>query len=535
MATGDFVVVWQDDADENGLWEVMARGFNNDGSQRFRDFVVNTVSANNQVFPSVATSEIGFVVVWCDGINNGIKARGFYPNGSQRFAQLSVSRDSSTPWYGYRPRVAMASDGSFVVAWTLGDNYSSWIRAFNPDGTPRFNELEASFVDALDLSGDYYRHPGHTPGGSPDVAIAEDGSFVVGYARTSGYTYIRGFNSDGTVRFGSIPFALSERIAYNNPAISMDPSGSLIVVCECSFRDVGRTAGPKDIFVHGFGQDGARRFVSVNVSTDALGPQLRPAIAIDSSGDFVVVWEDDRDRNEYFDIRGRMFSSDGSPLGSDFQVNTVSKGQQYLPQISTDRAGRFVVVWQDDNDENGYWEILCRGISEGRRTYIADMTVNSVSTGQQVAPCVAMEASTCPITALGMARDALNMMRQIRGELLLTNSGGRRWVGLLERNARELMRIVLSDRQLLEYSRALLSKIISEVRGGPAAMIGDELLAELKHFIERIPPGSAELQLALQEAHRDLQFFCNRTIAEALRAAGDSRRSAPQFSRPMEM
>jgi hypothetical protein len=66
--SGDFVIPWQDDQDQNGVYQILARGFYSDGSERFPDFTVNEKAAGQQWFPTVAvvrkgpTSYIPFVV-----------------------------------------------------------------------------------------------------------------------------------------------------------------------------------------------------------------------------------------------------------------------------------------------------------------------------------------------------------------------------------------------------------------------------------------------------------------------------------------
>jgi len=38
-------------------------------------------------------------------------------------------------------------------------------------------------------------------------------------------------------------------------------------------------------------------------------------------------------------------------------VNSVSKGQQRDPIVAMDTDGNFVVVWEDDKDKNGWYQI----------------------------------------------------------------------------------------------------------------------------------------------------------------------------------
>jgi hypothetical protein len=84
----------------------------------------------------------------------------------------------------------------------------------------------------------------------------------------------------------------------------------------------------------------------VNVFTTSY--QLRSKVAHGPSGDFVVVWHSDGSSGTDYDlasVQGRRYSSDGIPLGGEFQVNTFSTSNQSRPSTSVDPEGGFVVVW----------------------------------------------------------------------------------------------------------------------------------------------------------------------------------------------
>lgn len=89
-------------------------------------------------------------------------------------------------------------------------------------------------------------------------------------------------------------------------------------------------------------------------------------MAITPDGSFVVVWEDDNDDNNTFQICAAGFHSSGVKTFGNITVNRDANEQQLRPDVSIDANGNFVVVWQDDLDNNGYHEILGRGLdSEG--------------------------------------------------------------------------------------------------------------------------------------------------------------------------
>ena len=66
------------------------------------------------------------------------------------------------------------------------------------------------------------------------------------------------------------------------------------------------------------------------VHANGFGTQEQADVDTDGEGNFVVVWE--TDRNGSLDIFGRRFLSDGQAIGLEFQINSYSVGSQRFPQ-----------------------------------------------------------------------------------------------------------------------------------------------------------------------------------------------------------
>ena len=84
-----------------------------------------------------------------------------------------------------------------------------------------------------------------------------------------------------------------------------------------------------------------------------------------------------------------MFNANGTERISQFTVNDVSDGQQFQPNITFMNSEDFAVVWQDDQDSNGKYEILSKGYSKNGSSKFGTVTVNSDSRGQQKTPRIA--------------------------------------------------------------------------------------------------------------------------------------------------
>ncbi|WP_342597644.1 hypothetical protein VKI21_06365 [Cyanobacterium aponinum UTEX 3222] len=157
----------------------------------------------------------------------------------------------------------------------------------------------------------------------PDVGIDSNGNFVVVWQEPFNND-INDFDIRGTVFDPSgaeIPFPESEIFISSdvgsefNPSIAVAPDGFFVVAY--SRND--------DIF--------ARRF---NITSDGINQvgneilvatfeqnklQSFPQVAIDSEGDFSVVWTHQFEADDS-DIRGRLFNADGSPITDDIPISS---------------------------------------------------------------------------------------------------------------------------------------------------------------------------------------------------------------------
>jgi len=361
---GDIVVVWEDDSDDSdgsGNHDILARGFQPGGCESFDDIFANgDVTEGQQDSPSAAMDSQGnFVVVWRDD-NDGngigqIYARGFNFDGSEKFGLMTVNSDPGGRQRN--PVVAMEPAGDFVVVWEDDSddsdgsgNYDIFARGFHPDGTERFHDTVVNqTTDGQQLD--------------PDVAMNSGGSFVVTWEDDIGddgyyQIYARGFNADGTGKFDAMTVNSIYHGQQYSPAIAMDSAGGFVVVWE---DDLDKD-DEFQVLARGFDSNGLETFSDTTVNTIPGGQHLAPDIVMDSVGNFVVTWEDDSDDNGWFQIRARGFDLFGTEEFSPITINSDNTGQQYQPSIGMDAEGDCVVAWEDDMDKNDWYQILARGI-----------------------------------------------------------------------------------------------------------------------------------------------------------------------------
>src|SRR5262245_27928288 len=72
------------------------------------------------------------------------------------------------------------------------------------------------------------------------------------------------------------------------------------------------------------------------VNTYTAGDQSDASVAMDSSGNSVVVWQSQAQDGSYSGIFGQRYSGEGTPVGSEFPVNSYTTGFQGSPSAAMD-------------------------------------------------------------------------------------------------------------------------------------------------------------------------------------------------------
>jgi hypothetical protein len=83
------------------------------------------------------------------------------------------------------------------------------------------------------------------------------------------------------------------------------------------------------------------------------GLQSEPAAAFTGDGVSIVVWDSDTFSEAESEIAGRLIDDAGTPIGTEFQINSSTPFAQLRPAVTAVGAGEFVVVWESYDFESG--------------------------------------------------------------------------------------------------------------------------------------------------------------------------------------
>ena len=83
----------------------------------------------------------------------------------------------------------------------------------------------------------------------------------------------------------------------------------------------------------------------IQANTYTTGAQKYSAVSALADGGFVITWESEGQDGDGSGIYGQRFASDGSTVGSEFQINSHTTGDQISPTVTALNDGGFVVTW----------------------------------------------------------------------------------------------------------------------------------------------------------------------------------------------
>jgi len=346
-ANGNFVVVWQSDGPDGSNYGIFGRRFNASGVPQGSEFQVNTYTTNVQTFPSVASDANGnFVVVWAsifvDGSDYGVRGQRFDAAGAPQGAEFGVnSYVTGRQWIN---AVAADPNGNFVVAWESvgqdGSGYGVFEQRFDAAGVPQGAEIRVNAYTTGDQR-------------SPAVAADGSGNFVIVWISSaqdgSGFgIFGRRFDASGVAQGSEFQVNTYTTNSQQVPAVAASATGDFIV----TWMSNGQDASGFGIFGRRFDASGAPQGAEFRVNSYTTGAQAVPAVASDASGDFVVVWHSfsGQDGSTY-GVFGQRFDPAGAPKGAEFRVNSYTTSGQSAPAVASDSDGDFVVVWQSTGQD----------------------------------------------------------------------------------------------------------------------------------------------------------------------------------------
>src|SRR2546430_1044338 len=299
---------------------------------------VNGTDALVQIDGQVAAlNDGGYVVVWTDSsltynpIGTAIVGQRYDSLGNKVGGEVKISQFSSGDQL--LPAIASLPNGNVAIAFadTSAGNLDLYVRVFDASlGLVRTDTIDASINVTL----------------NPSITAFADGSYVITFTAGSGA------DTDIVARVVSSSGTVGAQFDIDNQTDNRDMSevatlanGNFVVTYVDEVSGSGTDTG---VSYAVFSSAGAQVVAPAIVpGGDGVGLETDPHVSALRNGGFVVVWTDpDLGTN---DIRASILNSNGTPILSDFLINTTTAGDQNEASVVALADRGFLVTWEDDN------------------------------------------------------------------------------------------------------------------------------------------------------------------------------------------
>lgn len=307
------------------------------------EFRVNTFVQRFQVEPAVAYGPSGeFLIAWASyldptpggGSNGraGLLARGYAANGAPAGPPFLVSEDRGET----TPLLIASPEGRFLIVWYSISELSTFSRLYTegpePDGP-----------GALIAGG-----PG-TQQAAGGLCALPDGRFAVltssiEHASQSQQILVVPLAADGTALGSSVTLAEGhvETNSLFAADLAADQSGSDVLAVWGGDGGDGSGDSVWGRFLGGSLNPLGDAFL---INTFTNGHQGPASAASTGNGEFVVVWQSENQDGSLEGIYGQRLSVAEGKVGPEFRVNTQTFSAQRSPSVAADLHGNFVVIW----------------------------------------------------------------------------------------------------------------------------------------------------------------------------------------------
>ena len=345
---------------------------------------------------AVGMSDTNHVVVYTGkGAQDadGVFARVFDTAGEALGAAFQVN--NTLEGAQHSAAVAVHSDGTFVVVWAgrgVGDKQGIFFRRYSATGTALGEETLVNTT-----TGGKQKHP--------TIAMATDGSFAiawsgVGTGDASG-VFLRRFSATGVAAADEVRINTTTTNDQAMPDIAFDASGNLVAAWASRNQD-GSDWG---IYAQRYDASGVAQGTEFVVNSTTANSQMAPKVAIDPTGGFLIAWQSWLQDGAGWGVVARRFTAAGATDGAEFVVNNTTAGHQRNVSVGFTDDGKLVAVWMTGTTNGHGWEVQGRsynadGVADGL-AFAVNGDTKGANSANQGSPHIALNDDAAMIVWSG--------------------------------------------------------------------------------------------------------------------------------------
>ncbi len=356
FAGGGFVVVWTttDTTQDGSGRAIKFQLYDAAGLPVGGEILVNSATTLDQRAASVTVLDSGnFLVTWettdttQDGAGTAIKAQLFSGAGVAIGSEFLVN--TNTTANQTNSTVTALADGGFVVAWQTSDS--------TQDGNASAIKAQRYDAGGLAVGGEFLVNPMWMGGETmPHLTALADGGFLATWTLGSGTSadiYAQRFDASGAE--AGAEFRVNSVTAFNQDfATATQLADGRIVVTWASAASL--ETSDVDIKARVFSASGVPLGDEFTVSTTKTHPEYgflvastRPQIDELPDGGFVITWTHSAGMAIASSIRGQFYDANAERVGGEVVVSTATDRLEGNGDVAVDGLGTVFAVWASAN------------------------------------------------------------------------------------------------------------------------------------------------------------------------------------------
>jgi hypothetical protein len=226
--------------------------------------------------------------------------------------------------------------------------------------------------------------------GGPTVAMDSMGNYIKVWQDMGAQkgVFAQRFKANGTAQTDILSIGAAPATTQTNPVVASDYEGNFVVV----WQQFGQKNNYEGLFAQCFNAAGIAQKPKFQINTYLINHQMNPVVGMDAIGNFVIIWQGATTTVEKEEILGQRFNRAGVAQGNSFRVNTYTHHAQIHPAIAMNRNGQFVVSWQSYGQDGDGYGIFGQRYNDKAVRQGNEFQINTYTDYSQCNPSVAIDA-----------------------------------------------------------------------------------------------------------------------------------------------
>ncbi|MEH6836649.1 beta strand repeat-containing protein, partial [Falsihalocynthiibacter arcticus] len=444
---GGWVVMWASLGQDGSDSGVYAQVYNADGTPRGVETQVNAFTLGDQKLPQITVlSDGGWVITWTsagqDGDSYGVYSQAYNADGTVNWGlpsdvtafeaaassldlsavhfgdagadatfALTLTADSGTLEATSSGTVTVTGSGTGALILTglpadidaflntataiqytgaadvTGNNAASITLTANDGGT--VEALGAVNVDITPVLETQVNTNTNNQQVNQQITALSDGGWVITWQSLEQDgdiygIYAQAYNADGTTQGGETLVNTFTAGNQNIPLITALYGGSWVI----TWRDSGQDGSSDGVYAQAYNAYGQAFGGETRVNTETAGAQSYQQVAALSDGGWVITWDSPQDGGGY-GVYAQAYNYDGTPQGTETQVNTETSLDQFNAQIASLSDGGWVISWQSIGQDGDSYGIYAQAYNADGSPLGGETQVNTYTAGNQTVQQIA--------------------------------------------------------------------------------------------------------------------------------------------------